>query len=100
MQKPPLPNEKLEAIFKQSGGRIKEKHVSAGVAATGWAKNRVDRWFAKRRLVNQPSRMQKFCEESWRCLFYLTTTVYGLYVLWDKSWFADPLYCWVCVPEA
>jgi hypothetical protein len=44
--------------------------------------------------------MMKFCEETWRLLFYFIATVYGFAVLWDKPWFTDPLFCWVCMLAA
>ena len=91
----PEPNDALEALFKKARGKPKEAHVAEGVKATGKTAHAVEKWFVLRRQLNQPTVMDKFCEALWRFVFYLSATVYGLVILWDKSWFWDTLYCWV-----
>lgn len=41
----------------------------------------------------------KFCENSWRCLYYSYSFVYGVIVLWDKPWFWDVKHCWYSYPH-
>ena len=65
------------------------------MAASGKSERYVQKWFALCRHVDQPTVMDKLSEALWRFAFYTVATLYGLAVLWDKSWFADTLYCWV-----
>ena len=92
----PDQNDVLERVFADCRGKPKARHVAEAVAGTGKTERYVQKWFALRRHVNQPTTMDKMSEALWRFAFYTTATVYGLAVLWDKSWFADTMYCWVC----
>ena len=93
----PEQSDVLEALFKKARGKPKDHHVAEGVKATGKTPHSVEKWFALRRQLNQPTRMGKVRETFWRFVFYLSATVYGLVILWDKSWFWDTLFCWVCI---
>ena len=42
----------------------------------------------------KPTKMGKFCETGWRCLYYSGLTLYGIWSLWDKSWTWNILECW------
>lgn len=48
---------------------------------------------------DKPSTLVKFCENSWRCLYYSYSFVYGVIVLWDKPWFWDVKHCWYSYPH-
>lgn len=54
----------------------------------------VERWWRQQLAFTQPTKLTKFKEAMWRCLYYTSTSVAGLYVLWDKPWFTDPEQCW------
>lgn len=41
----------------------------------------------------------KFNENSWRCIYYTYSFVYGCIVLWDKPWFWDVKHCWYSYPH-
>ncbi|KPI99069.1 LAG1 longevity assurance-like 6 [Papilio xuthus] len=58
----------------------------------------VERWWRMRRSQDKPSTLVKFCENSWRCIFYLYNFSYGLFVLWDKEWMWDIDQCYVGYP--
>lgn len=47
----------------------------------------IERWWRLRRSQDKPSVLTKFCENSYRCIFYTFTFTYGLITLWDKSYF-------------
>ncbi|KOB78804.1 LAG1 longevity assurance-like protein 6 [Operophtera brumata] len=50
------------------------------------SERQVERWWRLRRSQDKPSTLVKFCENMWRCTFYLYNFSFGLYVLWDKEW--------------
>ena len=77
----------------------------------------VERWLRLRRQSCLPSKLQKFQETGWRCLFYLSALFYfstkksnlifscwwlfyvsalfyGIFCLWEKPWFHSINHCW------
>jgi len=92
---PPRKNTDLEQVFSTCRGRPKKHHIERGVAVTGLGYKYVARWFDRRRRVGQPTQLDKFCEETWRLTYYFAVSVYGFVVLYDKSWFQDPMLCWL-----
>ncbi|CAJ0959392.1 unnamed protein product, partial [Mesorhabditis belari] len=44
------------------------------------------------------TRQKRILECFWRFSFYTFSWIYGLYVLWDKSWFWDVKNCWIDYP--
>lgn len=61
---------------------------------TSLTEREIQRWFRHRRSKEMPGRMKKFRECSWLFLFYTSSFLYGLYILWDKPYFWDTKYCW------
>ncbi|XP_062612925.1 ceramide synthase 6-like [Saccostrea cucullata] len=59
----------------------------------------IHHWLRKRAKKDSPSTMQKFTECSYHFIFYCTMFFYGLYILWDKSWFWETKYCWIGWPK-
>ncbi|XP_077298844.1 ceramide synthase schlank isoform X2 [Arctopsyche grandis] len=59
----------------------------------------LERWWRKRRSQDKPSTLVKFCENAWRCTYYTTSTVYGIYILWDKEWLWDIDHCYLGYPH-
>ena len=59
----------------------------------------IKEWFELRRYLNQPTKMKKFQESLWRFAFYLIMWIYGLNVLYDKSWFWETKNCWIDYPK-
>lgn len=58
----------------------------------------IERWWRNRRVQDKPSIQDKFSESLWRFLQYLASVVFGLFVLWDKSWLWDVKQCWYGYP--
>lgn len=54
----------------------------------------IERWWRYRRVQDKPSTLTKFCETSWRCIFYTFSFTYGLIILWDKPYFWDFKHIW------
>lgn len=66
---------------------------------TDLRERQVERWFRIRRNQDRTPVLKKFCESSWRCIYYAAIFVYGLYTLWDKEWLWDTRMCWIGWPE-
>ncbi|XP_058964458.2 ceramide synthase 5 [Pocillopora verrucosa] len=61
----------------------------------GWTPREVKRWFKNRRQQSKPSIMRKATESSWRFLFYLATSIYGIVILYKEPWLWDLRLCFV-----
>jgi ceramide synthetase len=59
----------------------------------------VERLVRKHEALRKPEKLAKFCETSWRWFFYLSMTLYGAYVLYDKPWTWNILNCWLGFPK-
>ncbi|XP_053617765.1 ceramide synthase 2-like [Plodia interpunctella] len=88
---------KLEAAYQKSANRIKD--IGALAKATDLSERQVERWFRLRRNQNKPSTLVKFCENSWKCTFYVCNFSFGLFVLWDKEWLWDIDQCYIGYPH-
>ncbi|KPJ05826.1 LAG1 longevity assurance-like 6 [Papilio xuthus] len=49
----------------------------------------VERWWRLRRSQDKPSTLVKFCENLWKFTFHSSNFVFGLCILWNKSWLWD-----------
>lgn len=56
-------------------------------------------WWRLRRAQDKPSTLVKFCESSWRAIYYTFSFSYGMFVLWDKVWLWDIKSCWYGFPH-
>ncbi|XP_026668173.1 ceramide synthase 6-like, partial [Ceratina calcarata] len=63
-----------------------------------WSERQVERWLRLRRAQDKPSTLTKFCENSWRCLYYTYSFIYGLIILWNKPWLWDIKHCYYNYP--
>ncbi|XP_033341835.1 ceramide synthase schlank [Megalopta genalis] len=63
-----------------------------------WSERQVERWLRLRRAQDKPSTLTKFCENSWRCLYYTYSFIYGVIILWNKPWLWDIKYCYYNYP--
>lgn len=54
----------------------------------------VERWWRQQLVFTQPTKLFKFKEAMWRCIYYTFTTIAGFYMLWDKPWFSDVKQSW------
>ncbi|XP_049879534.1 ceramide synthase 5-like isoform X1 [Pectinophora gossypiella] len=98
-------NPKLEAAY-HSSPKIKHKQFFlskdelCGLAKQlDMTERQVERWWRLRRSQDKPSTLVKFCENMWRCTFYLYNFSYGLFILWDKIWLWDIDYCYIGYPH-
>ncbi|KAJ6635431.1 Ceramide synthase 5 [Pseudolycoriella hygida] len=82
------PNPILEAAYNQNN-RLRHKAVIGLAKQIDLTERQIERWWRLRRAQDKPSTLVKFCENSWRLLYYTYSFVYGVIVLWDKPWFWD-----------
>lgn len=59
----------------------------------------IERWWRLRRAQDKPSTLVKFSENTWRCIYYTYSFIFGVIVLWDKPWFWDVKSCWHGYPH-
>lgn len=91
-----VPNDILEKAY--TSRKIKQKQILALAKQLDWSERQVERWLRLRRSQDKPSTLTKFCENSWRCLYYTYSFLYGLIILWDKPWLWDINHCYYNYP--
>lgn len=92
------PNPILEEAYEKSS-RLGHKTVLSLVKQTDLTERQIQRWWRLRRAQDKPSTLVKFCENTWRCLYYTYSFIFGLIVLWDKPWFWNIKNCWYGYPH-
>lgn len=91
------PNDILEKAH-QSKEKLKHKQITGLAKQLDWPERKVERWLRVRRTQDKPTTLVKFCENSWRCCYYVLSFTFGIFVLWDKPWLWDIKQCWVGYP--
>ncbi|KAL1023073.1 hypothetical protein UPYG_G00036110 [Umbra pygmaea] len=94
---PPLP--KLENFYKQNKHQPSQSEVLVLGQQCGLGHRQIETWFRHRRNQDRPSNTKKFCEASWRFVFYLIAFVAALASLIDTPWFWDHSECWQNYPK-
>lgn len=93
------PNPLLENYFCSQGRVPSEADVRSLCKKTSWPERKVQVWFRRRRNQERPGLRKRFCEASWRCVFYLFAFVYGVLALYDKPWFYNLKDVWAGFPK-
>lgn len=88
----------LEKAYQQNK-KWKYKHIQGLAKQLDMSERKVEIWLRLRKRQNKPSTLTKFCENSWRCLYYTSSFIYGLVVLWDKPWLWNINECWTNYPH-
>ncbi|XP_014280302.1 ceramide synthase 6 isoform X1 [Halyomorpha halys] len=91
-------HELLEKAYKLNN-KMKYKEVISIAKQSDMTERQVERWLRLRRAQEKPSTLVKFCENSWRCLYYSYSFIYGIVCLWDKPWLWNIDECWRNYPH-
>uniref|UniRef100_A0A3Q1I4V1 Ceramide synthase 4a n=1 Tax=Anabas testudineus TaxID=64144 RepID=A0A3Q1I4V1_ANATE len=85
---------KLETFYKQISRQPTQSEVVSLGKQCGLSQRKIQTWFRHRRNQDRPSNTKKFCEASWRFVFYLAAFTAGL-----APWFWDHKECWRGYPK-
>ncbi|XP_063697318.1 ceramide synthase 6 [Culicoides brevitarsis] len=96
--KPPPLCAPLDAAYNQCT-RLSHKTVVALSKQTDLSERQVERWWRRRRAQDKPTTLVKFCENSFRCVYYTYSFIFGIVVLWDKPWLWNIKECWYSYPH-
>ncbi|TKS73397.1 von Willebrand factor [Collichthys lucidus] len=78
---------------------VSQADVRSLCKKTSWPERKVQVWFRRRRNQDRPALRKRFCEASWRCVFYFFAFVYGVVALHDKPWFYNLKEIWKGFPK-
>ncbi|XP_051930268.1 ceramide synthase 4a isoform X1 [Hippocampus zosterae] len=93
----PIP--KLENFYKQNNRQPSQSELASLGKLFGLSQSKIQSWFRHRRNQDRPTNTKKFCEASWRFVFYLAAFTAGLVSLLDSPWFWDQRECWRDFPQ-
>ncbi|XP_061540338.1 ceramide synthase 4a [Phycodurus eques] len=93
----PIP--KLEDFYKQTNRQPSQSELASLGKHCGLSLSKIRSWFRHRRNQDRPTNTKKFCEASWRFVFYLAAFTAGLTSLLDSPWFWDHRECWQGFPK-
>uniref|UniRef100_A0A8C2JEX5 Ceramide synthase 4b n=1 Tax=Cyprinus carpio TaxID=7962 RepID=A0A8C2JEX5_CYPCA len=93
----PAPN--LEAFYTKNSRQPTQSEITSLVNQCDLTHRQVETWFRNRRNLDRPSNSKKFCEASWRFVFYLVAFTAGLVSLINTDWFWDQRECWRGFPQ-
>uniref|UniRef100_A0A8C4DKX0 Ceramide synthase 3b n=1 Tax=Dicentrarchus labrax TaxID=13489 RepID=A0A8C4DKX0_DICLA len=96
---PVLENYFCDLLFTCSHLSQQMADVTSLCKKTSWPERRVQVWFRRRRNQERPGLRKRFCEASWRCVFYFFAFVYGVLALYDKPWFYNLKEVWAGFPK-
>jgi len=88
------PNQYLEEVFANNQHPDNDE-IKSIAKKLSWREVEVINWFIRRRNSLRPDLIAKFCESSWRFIFYLAAFTFGMSILLQAPWFYDTLECWL-----
>ncbi|XP_034540658.1 ceramide synthase 2-like [Notolabrus celidotus] len=92
-------NHVLESFFCSQKRAPSQADVSSLCKKTSWPEGKVHIWFRRRRNQERAGLRKRFCEASWRCVFYFCAFVYGVMALYDKPWLYNLREVWAGFPK-
>lgn len=92
-------NPVLEKFYSTQSRKPSQADLVGLRKKSGLSVRQVERWFRRRRCVDQPGVLKKFTEACWRFAFYLLAFLGGILALYDKEWFYDTREVWTDFPK-
>ncbi|XP_047451272.1 ceramide synthase 2 [Mugil cephalus] len=92
-------NPVLENYFCSKARVPSQADVRSLCKKTGWPERKVEVWFRRRRNQDRAGLRKRFCEASWRCVFYVFAFFGGVLALYDKPWLYDLREVWAGFPK-
>ncbi|XP_033997714.1 ceramide synthase 2 [Trematomus bernacchii] len=92
-------NPVLEKHFCSQARVLSQADLRSICKKTSWPERKVQVWFKRRRNQERPGLRKRFCEASWRCVFYLFAFVAGVLALYDKPWLYNLKEVWAGFPK-
>ncbi|XP_077462685.1 ceramide synthase 2-like [Stigmatopora argus] len=93
----PIP--KLEKFYKQNTNQPSQSELASLGKHCELSQSKIQSWFRHRRNQDRPTNTKKFCEASWRFVFYLAAFTAGLSSLIDSPWVWDRKEFWQGFPK-
>lgn len=90
---------KLENFYKQKSRQPSQGELLSLGRQCRLSQRKIQTWFRRRRNQDRPSNTRKFCEASWRFVFYLLAFSAGLASLIHTPWFWDHTEFWRGYPN-
>ncbi|XP_042605407.1 ceramide synthase 2-like [Cyprinus carpio] len=94
-----MPVPKLEAFYLQKKQQPSQNDLLVLEKHCGLTPRQIQTWLRHRRNQDRPGNTRKFCEASWRFVFYLMAFSAGLVSLINTPWFWDHRECWRGYPR-
>lgn len=88
----------LEKFFN-SNGKIGNKQLKGLSKKFDIDEKKLGRWLRWKNFQVKHSLMSKFTESAWRCTFYFSAFLYGIWALHDKPWTYDSAFCFINYPH-
>ncbi|XP_028286781.1 ceramide synthase 2 [Parambassis ranga] len=92
-------NHVLEKYFCSQARSPSQADLKSLSKKTSWPERRIEVWFRRRRNQERPGLRKRFCEASWRCVFYLFAFFGGVLALYDKPWLYNLKEVWAGFPK-
>ncbi|XP_056613943.1 ceramide synthase 4a isoform X1 [Triplophysa dalaica] len=93
----PIPT--LEAFYHRKKSQPCQSEIAVLEKRCGLTQRQIQTWLHHRRKQDKPSNTRKFCEASWRFVFYLVVFSGSLVSLVNTPWFWDQKECWRGYPK-
>ncbi|XP_068599421.1 ceramide synthase 4a [Brachionichthys hirsutus] len=92
-------NPKLEMFYAHNRRHPSQGEVVSLEKQCGLSQKKIQTWFRHRRNQDRPTNTKKFCEASWRFVFYFIAFTAGLGSLINAPWFWDHKEFWRGYPK-
>ena len=89
----------LEAVFRRYRTRPSPQVLEESASTLGLSERQVERWLRQRAAVSKTSPLTKFCNLVWETSYYISYSILGAVVLWDKEWLWNIDHCFIGFPE-